>query len=201
MSTSLPVNNTMHARFFLMGIIIMIIFFKPILGYRSFWPQLMVWLGFGLMIAGVMGRLYCLMFLEGRQGRMLMREGPYSVVRNPLHLCSLMAITGCAMESGMIVVVVLAVAGFMLYYPRIVAREEAELKQLFGEEYEAYCREVPRWEMDINLWKVPEYIEVRQESILMAMRDSVWFFIPTLVGNIASILHGKKILMVLMSLP
>lgn len=75
----------------------------------------------------------------------LIREGPYRFSRNPIYLglalvlCASAAFLGTATPW-------LAVAGFVvLIQRRFVRREEALLRERFGEEYAAFCRQVRRW--------------------------------------------------------
>jgi protein-S-isoprenylcysteine O-methyltransferase Ste14 len=79
------------------------------------------------------------------QTRRLVVRGPYRYVRNPMLSGVFAILLGEALLFGSVPLllwfggVVLANA---LYMPLI---EEPRLKRRFGEEYEAYCANVPRW--------------------------------------------------------
>ena len=77
--------------------------------------------------------------------RRLVVRGPYRHVRNPMYLGAGLALAGAALfyETG----VLWAYAGafLVLMHLLVVFCEEPTLRQTFGEDYEAYCRQVRRW--------------------------------------------------------
>ena len=84
--------------------------------------------------------------------------GFYRYVRNPMYLgfftgwAGLWVVFGRASLAAISLacVAVLAVALFVLLY------EEPKLRKLFGAEYEAYCRNVPRWVPRMHPWNALE---------------------------------------------
>ena len=77
--------------------------------------------------------------------RRLVIRGPYRFVRNPMYIGAGLALAGAALfyESAPL----LAYAGLFLLSSHVfvVWYEEPTLRRTFGEEYEAYCRQVRRW--------------------------------------------------------
>ncbi|MGH9776367.1 MAG: methyltransferase family protein [Candidatus Acidiferrales bacterium] len=81
--------------------------------------------------------------------------GFYRYVRNPMYVgfftgwAGLWVVFGQASRLAIEVVSagVLAVMLFVLFY------EEPTLRRKFGEEYEEYCRNVPRWVPRLHAWK------------------------------------------------
>ncbi len=75
----------------------------------------------------------------------LVTSGLFGVVRNPIIAGELMVIWAQVLylvSLGLLVYVVLiSLAGHLV----VVYVEEPELRERFGETYEAYCRDVPRW--------------------------------------------------------
>jgi protein-S-isoprenylcysteine O-methyltransferase Ste14 len=77
--------------------------------------------------------------------RRLVLQGPYRFVRNPMYLGAGLALAGAALfyESwpllGYAGLFLLATHLFVVWY------EEPTLRRTFGQEYEAYCRQVRRW--------------------------------------------------------
>ncbi len=72
----------------------------------------------------------------------LTREGPYRIVRNPIYLADLSAMSAfalCLPWVGLIMPVL-----FYLHYVRIIGYEEDAFAGRFGGEYERYAAEVPR---------------------------------------------------------
>jgi protein-S-isoprenylcysteine O-methyltransferase Ste14 len=77
--------------------------------------------------------------------RRLVIQGPYRFVRNPMYIGAGLALASAALfyESWPL----LGYAGvfFLTTHLFVVGYEEPTLRQTFGNEYEAYCRQVRRW--------------------------------------------------------
>ena len=77
--------------------------------------------------------------------RRLVVQGPYRHVRNPMYLGAAVAVAGAALfyQTGVLLayvaVFLLVMHAFVVWY------EEPTLRRTFGEDYEAYCRQVRRW--------------------------------------------------------
>ncbi len=74
---------------------------------------------------------------------LLVADGPYRYVRNPLYLGGILSTIGVAFMASRLGFVFL-IATLSLLFMRLVGREEAELEQQQGESYREYCRRVPR---------------------------------------------------------
>jgi protein-S-isoprenylcysteine O-methyltransferase Ste14 len=75
----------------------------------------------------------------------LVVEGPYRIVRNPIYWGVGSVILGEAAIFHSVVLTELAavfVVGVVVF---VLLVEEPALRRKFGEEYEEYCRRVPRW--------------------------------------------------------
>ncbi len=71
--------------------------------------------------------------------------GPFRYVRNPGYVSVVLMILGQGLlfaSSPVLVYAVLAALGFHLF---VILYEEPTLRSSFGADYDAYCREVPRW--------------------------------------------------------
>jgi protein-S-isoprenylcysteine O-methyltransferase Ste14 len=112
------------------------------------------WIGVALFCCGVAIYLWCAWdFVSKGLGtpapidapRVLVVKGPYRFTRNPMYVGVLFVIVGQLLYYGSwhvavyAMAVVLAVNLFVFFY------EEPTLRRLFGEQYEEYCRKVPRW--------------------------------------------------------
>src|SRR5438445_5897548 len=86
--------------------------------------------------------------------RQLVITGPYRFVRNPMYVGMGIALLGEAIVYpnltlvmlGLIVVLWAAVTLFIIGY------EEPTLRRMFGNDYEAYCRQVRRWIPRLRPW-------------------------------------------------
>jgi protein-S-isoprenylcysteine O-methyltransferase Ste14 len=77
--------------------------------------------------------------------RRLVVSGPFRAVRNPAYLAALGVLLGEALLLGSRAVLVYAGAMAVVFHLFVVLYEEPALRRKFGAEYDAFCREVPRW--------------------------------------------------------
>jgi protein-S-isoprenylcysteine O-methyltransferase Ste14 len=77
--------------------------------------------------------------------RRLVVRGPYRIVRNPMYIGAGLALTGAALYYQALALLAF-VAGFLLVtHLFVLFYEEPTLRQMFGGEYNAYCRTTRRW--------------------------------------------------------
>ena len=191
----------LHSRIFAVLAVLLVLFTQPLIHPGTLPRQIMLWLGYTLVIVGAFGRIYCSAFIGGRKNDVVVRDGPFSVVRNPLYVFSFLAVLGIGLESGMFVLVGLLCGAFMLYYPIVVAKEEAFLKNKFGEPYETYMREVPRWWPKLKLWNEPEQYDAKPKFIRKTAMDAAIFFLPLPCFIFITMMHAFHTLPVLFTLP
>jgi len=75
----------------------------------------------------------------------LVCNGLYRRVRNPMYVAGSAFLFGeaIAFEAGVLLLYAAAVTA--CYHPAVVLLEEPALRARFGESYERYCAQVPRW--------------------------------------------------------
>lgn len=183
-----------HSRIFAGLAVTFLLVTAPEMAAHEFPRECMLWLGYALVIAGAMGRAYCSAYIGGRKNDVVVRGGPFSVVRNPLYVFSFLAVAGIGLQSGMLTLFVLLAAAFLLYYPAVVAREEAFLAQKFGNDYLQYMHDVPRWIPNLRLWNEPDAIESHPRFIRRTLMDAAIFFLPMPCFAIIEALHAHNVL-------
>jgi protein-S-isoprenylcysteine O-methyltransferase Ste14 len=77
--------------------------------------------------------------------KQLIINGLYRYVRNPIYLGALMFHFGYILWFGSGWMIVYFLFFVLVYQILIVWVEEPILRHMFGEQYQAYCRQVPRW--------------------------------------------------------
>ncbi len=189
-----------HSRIFAAVVVGLLLVSESRLGW-SLSRNVLMFLGYGLIIVGAFGRVYCSAYIGGRKNDTVVRDGPFSVVRNPLYVFSFIATGGIALQSGMLTMVVLLLGAFCWYYPKVVKKEEAFLAHKFGGEYTQYTHEVPRWFPNLDLWREPEQVESMPRFIRRTMMDAAIFFLPMPCFIILSLLHRQGALPVWFILP
>jgi len=75
----------------------------------------------------------------------LIVNGLYRYTRNPIYLGSLLIVLGFIAWSGSRLVILYFLFFTLAYNILIIFIEEPILRNMFGAEYEEYCKHVPRW--------------------------------------------------------
>lgn len=155
----------------------------PCMG-QSVWTQrnplmgsLLFLAGVMLVAAGVMGRVWCLSYISGKKSKSLIRSGPYSLSRNPLYLFSLLAALGVCLCTRTFTLPAMIAAGFALYYPSVIRTEEEKLHGIFGADFEAYLREVPRFFPSTRHFVEDEELEISGSAFRKGIVHLAFFII------------------------
>ena len=99
-----------------------------------------LWYGLPISIAGLALRAWATGHLE--KNEQLAVSGPYTYVRNPLYLGTLLTAAGFAVASRQWPLGVLFAAVFALIYLPVIELEEQHLRELFPS-YRDYCARAP----------------------------------------------------------
>ncbi len=77
--------------------------------------------------------------------RRLVVRGPYRLVRNPMYLGAVLALSGAALFYQSIPLLGYAGLFLLMTHVFVVSYEEPTLRRTFDGDYEAYCRRIGRW--------------------------------------------------------
>ncbi|MGA2622408.1 MAG: isoprenylcysteine carboxylmethyltransferase family protein [Bacteroidota bacterium] len=77
--------------------------------------------------------------------RRLVIQGPYRFVRNPMYIGAGLALASAALFYESLPLLGYTGVFFVAAHLFVVWYEEPTLRRTFGQEYEAYCRQVRRW--------------------------------------------------------
>lgn len=80
-----------------------------------------------------------------RKNKELAMEGPYAHTRNPLYLGSFVIGAGFVVMGNSLPVLICFVAAFVPIYWFVIRSEEEDLREKFGDVFEAYIGTVPRF--------------------------------------------------------
>ena len=94
--------------------------------------------------------------------------------------------------SKVLPVILLFLLGAMVVFHFTIVREEAWLREAFGQPYIDYCHRTPRLGPDFSKWRDVETIEVRPELFLTTIRDGMVFLLawPIFEGIEIAQQHG-----------
>jgi protein-S-isoprenylcysteine O-methyltransferase Ste14 len=136
---------------FFLALIFYVWTFPPYLFARTWLDTALKVGGLSLMIVGVALRTWAVSHIEKctKPGRLrapvLVINGPYAVVRNPIYLGNFFIGLGIVVFAKAVIFIPLFLIFFVVQYRTIVAQEEGFLSEKFGKEFYDYCSLVPKW--------------------------------------------------------
>ncbi|MBB4093761.1 isoprenylcysteine carboxylmethyltransferase family protein [Ochrobactrum pecoris] len=156
--------------------------------------------GLSLIVAAIIGRMWCTLYIGGRKSAEIVRSGPYSVTRNPLYVFSSIGAMGIGAQTGSIIIA--AAFGVLCYlaFSVVIRTEEKFLKQNFGQPYEAYCASVPRFFPKFSLFRDDKELIVRPDRIYRTFTDGLVFFVAYPFFEFVEYLQDSHVLPVLLRL-
>ena len=181
-ATVLPFNQKIRLRalrLMALGLIPSAFVIHPILSETGA-GEVLEMTGIGLVIAGVLGRFWSILYIGGHKDALVMDQGPYSVCRHPLYFFSSIAVLGFGIMLQSLVFAVLLTGLIFAVLSATAAREEAFLRSEFGDAYDAYARRTPRIIPDPPLFKTTDTIRVNVHSLRTNFFDALVLvaFIP-----------------------
>jgi protein-S-isoprenylcysteine O-methyltransferase Ste14 len=116
-------------------------------------------LGFLLIVLAGVGRIWSSAYISGFKSGKVVKDGPYSMMRNPLYFFSFLGFIGVGLVFGSFFISFLLVAIFLITHLPTIKYEEKKLEELFGDEYREYFKTTPRFFPNISQFTNPEVIE------------------------------------------
>ncbi len=153
--------------------------------------------GYVLLMAGVGLRLWSTLYIGSRKSQELIRQGPYSICRNPLYLGTSSIVIGVALLFSN---PIMLLAILLLFLPATflaIKMEEHHLEELFAEQYRDYRRQVPRLWPSFRRYVSPERLEVSTRTITKAAIDVSGILLVPLAEDVIRFLHSHNWLPVL----
>lgn len=143
--------------------------------------------GLVLVIAAILGRLWCAVYIGGRKNAELCMLGPYSLVRHPLYVFSSLGVFGVLIASHRPAIAVLGFVLFWVYYRSVMREEDSRLAHRFGQSYDVYAGRVYSVWPRFDAFNDVSTLVVTLQPLRRAFTEVVWFFVAWLVvGVVAS---------------
>ena len=157
----------------------------------------------GLFLLSIcsIGRLWALMYISGNKRQELITDGPYSIVRHPLYVFSLIGAVGIGFASENLLVLALIIIFYLFYYPFTILAEEKKLTNKFGQAYLDYMKRTPRFLPKFSLYKEPETYQVKAVSFVRNFTDGMWFIWIFLIMHLVEMLQDSGFLPVIWRIP
>ena len=179
----------------------------PLLFTRSWWPpagyvhEALETAGVWAVIICIIGRVWCSLYIGGRKKAEIVRDGPYSISRNPLYVFSIIGAAGIGAAIGSVLLAALFALACYLLFSQIVAKEETYLKERHGATYEAYLAEVPRFFPNFRLWQDAATLNVQPRLVVRTLLDSSLFLLAFPFFELLEWLQGAGYLATPLMLP
>jgi protein-S-isoprenylcysteine O-methyltransferase Ste14 len=148
---------------------------------------------FGILLigVGVLGRVWCSLYISGYKNDKLVTQGPYSLCRNPLYFFSLIGVIGVGMTTETYTIPLLIIVLFSFYYPFVIKNEQKFLLGIYKDEFLVYMKNVPCFFPSFSNFTEPEEYTVKPKRFRNFLTEVIWFF--WLAGIIELIEHLKEL--------
>lgn len=189
-----------------LAVMILVMFAALLFGQSTFPPDTTVhevveMVGILLIFLGIVGRLWCTLYIGGRKSGEVVTGGPYSMTRNPLYVFSTLAAAGVGAQMGSIVATFGFAALCALSFHFVILREEKHLASLFGPAYQAYVARVPRFFPNISLYQEGDTGSFRPRILLNTLLDGLVFLVAMPVFELIDHAQVTGVLPVLFRIP
>ena len=131
--------------------------------------------GFLLVAAAVLGRLWATLFIAGRKEEQLVRDGPFSTCRHPLYLGSTIGAAGIGLTTlslSLTIGLPLAIGVIVFMAAR---REDAALLAAHGDGWREYRDSVPAFWPGGPQRRMPDWVTVPPRIYRKAFLDAASF--------------------------
>jgi protein-S-isoprenylcysteine O-methyltransferase Ste14 len=157
--------------------------------------------GLFLLTICSIGRLWALLYISGYKKLELITEGPYSMVRHPLYVFSLIGAIGIGLASENILVLAVLVIFYLLYYPLTIIVEEKKLVDKFDQGYLDYIKRTPRFIPKLSLYKGSVQYQINADVYVKKMILGMWFIWIFIILHIIEMLQQSGHIPVLLMVP
>lgn len=160
----------------------------------------MEFLGLFLIVACILGRTWTAIYIGGSKRVLVVDIGPYSVMRNPLYVFSILGAAGVGLSSGTATLgIAFGAIAFVLFHV-VVLSEEAFLTGKFGAVYTDYMARAPRWLPRLSAWKDEDVVSMRPARVVRTFVEASLFLVAFPVFEGVEALQNAGVLPVLLEL-
>lgn len=167
----------------------------------SFQHELIEWIGIGLIVFCIIGRIWSSMYIGGRKTKELVQYGPYSISRNPLYLFTFLGAAGVGAQFGSLSLAFLTAFVAWTVFSIVVIKEEQALLAKFGKPYRNYLNRVPRFFPKLGLFRDLETVEVRPKIVRRTALDACFFLLSLPLAETFEHIQNDGYLPILFRLP
>lgn len=144
-------------------------------------------LGFLLVSAAVLGRIWTTLFIAGRKGQELVVDGPYARARHPLYAWSIVAALGIGLSTRSAILTFALPTAIGIGVVLAARREDAALATSHDAAWRGYRDAVPAFMPAFSQGALPEQVAVATRVYRRAFKDAasflaLWLFVVLIEG-------------------
>jgi len=151
-------------------------------------------LGILLTGIGMVGRAWSLAYVVGNKNLTLIREGPYSLCRNPLYFFSFVAGLGVAFCTETLTIPAILAMVYFLMYRNTILQEEGQLRELFAADFEVYCRTTPRFWPSFRNFTESDSLQIAPQYFRRGVVSLLYFMVVIGITEFLETLHESGVL-------
>jgi protein-S-isoprenylcysteine O-methyltransferase Ste14 len=163
--------------------------------------ELIRWLGVALILVCILGRTWCTLYIGGLKKKQLVMHGPYSVVRNPLYVFTIIGAAGIGAQAGSLTMLALFAGLVTAVFYMVALQEQAFLAATFGDDYAAYAKRVPLFVPRLSAWLEADQLVVNPVLVRQTFRDASLFLLAIPANALIDGLQDGGWVPVLLRLP
>jgi len=133
--------------------------------------------GIAVILIGIGGRLWSILYIGGRKSAEVVATGPYSMMRNPLYFFSTVAAVGIGAQTGSVIVSVASAVLCAAAFHIVTLREERHLTTVLGAPYKDYVARVPRFFPNPRLFRDQAEVTFTPRIFNHTLRDGLMFLV------------------------
>ena len=157
--------------------------------------------GIVLILICIAGRTWCTLYIGGLKKTQLVTQGPYSLVRNPLYVFTIIGVAGVGAQAGSFTMTVALALLVAIVFYAVALQEQAFLAETFGSEYRAYAERVPLFFPRFSTWQEADQLVVRPKLVRRTFMDASLFLLAIPLNDLIKWLQDHDWLRVLAHLP
>ena len=151
-------------------------------------------LGFMFIVIAGVGRIWSSAYISGFKSGKVVKEGAYSLMRNPLYFFSFLGFLGTGLVFGSIFISILLIGVFWVTHLPIIKYEEQNLHKLFGQEYKNYYDNTPRFFPKFSQFSNPETIQFYPRKFTKTLIEATYLIFLYGIVKLIVWLHQIEIL-------
>lgn len=158
-------------------------------------------IGVLLILLCICGRTWSTLYIGARKKSELVTIGPYSVVRNPLYVFTLIGAFGIGAQFASLTAAFAMTLAAAVVFRSVVAREEAFLAAAFPAPWQAYAGRVARFMPRPSLWRDTDALTIKPSLVVRTFFDACLFAIAIPAAELIETAQAHGVLPVLKLVP